>query len=27
VAGLGLFPLWASNVISDAVGPILANII
>ena len=23
VAGLGLFPLWASNVISDAVGPIL----
>lgn len=27
VAGLGLFPLWASNVISDAVGPILANIL
>lgn len=27
VAGLGLFPFWASNVISDAVGPILANII
>ena len=27
VAGLGLFPMWASNVISDAVGPILANII
>ena len=27
VAGLGLFPLWASNVISDAVGPIIANII
>ena len=27
VAGLGLFPLWASNVINDAVGPILANII
>ena len=24
VAGLGLFPLWASNVISDAVGPILS---
>jgi len=23
VAGLGLFPLWASNVINDAVGPIL----
>ena len=23
VAGLGLFPLWASNVISDAVAPIL----
>ena len=23
VAGLGLFPLWASNVITDAVGPIL----
>lgn len=27
VAGLGMFPLWASNVISDAVGPILSNII
>ena len=27
VAGLGLFPLWASNVISDAVGPILQNIL
>ena len=27
VAGLGLFPLWASNVINDAVGPILENII
>ena len=27
VAGLGMFPFWASNVISDAVGPILANII
>ncbi len=26
VAGLGLFPLWASNVISDAVGPILSVI-
>ena len=24
VAGLGLFPLWASNVISDAIGPILS---
>jgi NADH-quinone oxidoreductase subunit M len=23
VAGLGIFPLWVSNVISDAVGPIL----
>lgn len=23
VAGLGIFPLWISNVISDAVGPIL----
>ena len=27
VAGLGLFPLWAGNVISDAVGPILQNIL
>jgi NADH-quinone oxidoreductase subunit M len=27
VAGLGMFPLWASNVINDAVGPILENII
>lgn len=27
VAGLGLAPLWASNVISDAVGPILQNIL
>jgi NADH-quinone oxidoreductase subunit M len=27
VAGLGMFPLWASNVINDAVGPILSNII
>ena len=27
VAGLGLFPMWASNVINDAVGPILSNII
>lgn len=27
VAGLGIAPLWASNVISDAVGPILLNII
>ncbi|MBQ1854727.1 MAG: NADH-quinone oxidoreductase subunit M [Prevotella sp.] len=26
VAGLGLFPLWASNAITDAVGPILQNI-
>jgi NADH-quinone oxidoreductase subunit M len=26
VAGLGVFPLWASNVISDAVIPILSNI-
>ncbi len=26
VAGLGLFPLWASNVISDAVAPILTVI-
>ena len=24
VAGLGVAPLWASNVISDAVGPILS---
>ncbi len=24
VAGLGLMPMWASNVISDAVGPILS---
>jgi NADH-quinone oxidoreductase subunit M len=24
VAGLGVFPLWASNVISDAVAPILS---
>jgi len=23
IAGLGIFPLWASNVIADAVGPIL----
>ena len=27
VAGLGLAPLWASNVIGDAVGPILQNIL
>lgn len=27
VAGLGIAPLWASNVINDAVGPILLNII
>ena len=27
VAGLGVAPLWASNVISDAVGSILSNII
>jgi len=27
VAGLGLFPLWAGNIISDAVGPILQNIL
>lgn len=27
VAGLGIAPLWASNVINDAVGPILQNII
>src|SRR5574344_1489694 len=26
VAGLGLFPLWASNVISDAVAPIINHI-
>ena len=26
VAGLGIAPLWASNVINDAVGPILLNI-
>lgn len=26
VAGLGTFPMWASNVISDAVGPILSSI-
>ena len=26
VAGLGLFPLWASNAITDAVVPILQNI-
>ncbi len=26
VAGLGLFPMWASNVISDAVAPILSVI-
>ena len=26
VAGLGLFPLWASNVIADAVGPVLSVI-
>jgi NADH-quinone oxidoreductase subunit M len=26
VAGLGLFPLWASNVISDTLGPILDHI-
>ena len=26
VAGLGLAPLWASNVITDAVGPILQHI-
>ncbi len=26
VAGLGCFPLWASNVISDAVAPILASL-
>jgi hypothetical protein len=27
VAGLGIAPLWADNVIRDAVGPILMNII
>ncbi len=27
VAGFGLAPLWASNVIGDAVGPILQNIL
>lgn len=27
VAGLGLFPLWASHTITDAVGPILDNIL
>ena len=27
VAGLGLFPLWASQTITDAVGPILDNIL
>ncbi|MCD8282094.1 MAG: NADH-quinone oxidoreductase subunit M [Prevotella sp.] len=26
VAGLGCFPLWASNVINDAVGPILDSL-
>ena len=26
VAGLGTFPFWASNVINDAVIPILNNI-
>ena len=27
VAGLGLFPLWANNVISDSVGPIINHIL
>lgn len=26
VAALGSFPIWASNVVNDAVGPILSNI-
>jgi NADH-quinone oxidoreductase subunit M len=26
VAGLGVFPMWASNVINDAVGPILSSL-
>ncbi len=26
IAGLGLFPIWASNVISDAVAPILTQL-
>ncbi len=26
IAGLGLFPLWASNVISDAVAPIITQL-
>lgn len=26
VAGLGTFPIWASNVIGDAVGPILSSL-
>ena len=26
VAGLGMFPLWANDIISDAVGPVIEHI-